>query len=130
MESSADQGLSAGCNLVLGKNGSGKSSFLTAILYVLSDRFNGISKQQKRSMLNNIAQQASSTQQRQRAAARAQNEGPAGAVKHNIDQTHTYWVEVTLDNSQNRIPFRANELTVRKSYNCNTDREEYHLNGQ
>jgi structural maintenance of chromosome 3 (chondroitin sulfate proteoglycan 6) len=45
MESSAEKGLSAGCNLILGKNGCGKSSFLTAILYVLSDRFNGVSKQ-------------------------------------------------------------------------------------
>lgn len=39
-------------------------------------------------------------------------------------------MEVTLDNSQNRIPFRASELTVRKAYNCHTDREEYHINGQ
>jgi len=87
-------------------------------------------------MLNNIAQQASSSQLRQRATARLQNDtsGPAGAAKHNAagtqDQSHTYWVEVTLDNSQSRIPFRANDLTVRKSYNCNTDREDYHLNGQ
>lgn len=55
MESSAELGLSKGCNLILGKNGSGKSSFLTAILYVLSDKFAGTTKQQKRSMLNNIA---------------------------------------------------------------------------
>jgi len=89
MESSGDQGLSAGCNLILGKNGSGKSSFLTAVLYVLSDRFSGVSKQQKRSMLNNIAQQASGSQQRQRATARQPNapsapggSGPSAAAKH------------------------------------------------
>lgn len=49
-------GLSAGCNLVLGKNGSGKSSFLNAIIYVLSDKFSSMTKHQKRGLLNNIAQ--------------------------------------------------------------------------
>ena len=48
-------GLSSGCNLVLGKNGSGKSSFLNAIIYVLSDKFSSMTKHQKRGFLNNIA---------------------------------------------------------------------------
>lgn len=39
-------------------------------------------------------------------------------------------MEVTLDNAQHRIPVQADEITLRKSYNCNTDREEYHINGQ
>jgi structural maintenance of chromosome 3 (chondroitin sulfate proteoglycan 6) len=56
LETSAATGLSPGCNLVLGKNGSGKSSFLNAIIYVLSDKFTNTSKQQKRRLLNNIAQ--------------------------------------------------------------------------
>jgi structural maintenance of chromosome 3 (chondroitin sulfate proteoglycan 6) len=56
LETSAATGLSAGCNLILGKNGSGKSSFLNAIIYVLSDKFTNMSKQQKRGLLNNIAQ--------------------------------------------------------------------------
>ena len=47
--------LSQKCNLVLGKNGSGKSSFLKAIIYVLSDRYSNWTKQQKRGLLNNIA---------------------------------------------------------------------------
>lgn len=54
--SAANLGLSPGCNLVLGKNGSGKSSFLNAIIYVLSDKFSSMTKHQKRGLLNNIAQ--------------------------------------------------------------------------
>ena len=56
MESAAGTGLNSGCNLVLGKNGSGKSSFLNALIYVLSDKFTSMTKQQKRGFLNNIAQ--------------------------------------------------------------------------
>jgi structural maintenance of chromosome 3 (chondroitin sulfate proteoglycan 6) len=94
------------CNLVLGKNGSGKSSFLKAIIYVLSDRYSNWTKQQKRGLLNNIAQQTSGK------------------------GSHTYWVEITLDNSQHRIPFNATAISIRKSYNCDTDREDYQINGQ
>ena len=94
------------CNLVLGKNGSGKSSFLKAIIYVLSDRYSNWTKQQKRGLLNNIAQQTSGRGSR------------------------TYWVEITLDNSQHRIPYNATEIAIKKSYNCETDREDYHINGQ
>jgi len=36
---------------------------------------------------------------------------------------------VTLDNSSHRVPYNAKEITVRKSYNCSTDREDYLLNG-
>jgi len=41
-----------------------------------------------------------------------------------------YAVEVVLDNSERRIPVDTAELTVRKSYNTSTDREDYHLNGK
>ena len=39
-------------------------------------------------------------------------------------------MEVTLDNSQHRIPVQAEEIRLRKQYNCNTDREEYQINGR
>jgi len=44
--------------LILGKNGSGKSSLLHAILWVLSDKYGShFPKSQKRALLNSIAQQ-------------------------------------------------------------------------
>ena len=33
-----------------------------------------------------------------------------------------------LDNTHRRIPIDSSEITVRKSYNTTTDREDYHLN--
>ena len=120
-------GLNKGCNLIVGKNGSGKSSFLKAIIYVLSDRYSDYTKQQKRGLFNNIAQQTSNSQQRQKSRA-AKSDGTA-AKNQKVDP-NTYWVEVTLDNSQHKIPHNATEIVVRKSYNCDTDREEYQMNGQ
>jgi chromosome segregation ATPase len=43
---------------------------------------------------------------------------------------NTYAVEVVLDNSGGKIPVDSQELTIRKSYNCDTDKEEYHLNAK
>jgi chromosome segregation ATPase len=43
---------------------------------------------------------------------------------------HTYYAEVTLDNTSRRIPLESDLLTVRKTYNTQTDREDYLLNGK
>ena len=67
-------------------------------------------------MLNNIAQQTSTSQQRKKSL--------------NQDDPNTYWVEIALDNSLRKIPYKADEIVLRKSYNCNTDREEYHVGSQ
>jgi len=130
--SSGELCLNSGCNLILGKNGSGKSSFLKAIMYVLSDRYSNLTKQQKRGLLNNIAQQTSVSQQRQRSRTQmnAAASGAGGAAKSQRMDASIYWAEVTLDNTQHRIPHNAKEITLRKSYNCDTDREDYHMNGQ
>lgn len=88
-------------------------------------------------MLNNIVQQTSVSQQRQRtkkATAEgievAAKKGPAEANKsQHAHDVNAYWVEVTLDNSNHRIPFAAKEIVLRKLYNCDTDREDYTING-
>lgn len=41
-----------------------------------------------------------------------------------------YTVEVTLDNSKFKIPIDAANITIRKTYNCDTDKEDYYLNGK
>ena len=37
---------------------------------------------------------------------------------------------MTLDNSKRRVPVEADDLVVRKSYHCQTDKEDYHINGK
>jgi structural maintenance of chromosome 3 (chondroitin sulfate proteoglycan 6) len=41
-----------------------------------------------------------------------------------------YAVEVTLDNTLSKIPVEAKELIVRKTYNVDTDKDDYYLNGK
>ena len=103
--------LSQSINAFVGENGSGKSSLLKAITFVLTDNYIGLTKQEKRGLLNNLAMQASLTQRQDRATA------------------HTYWVEVVLDNRELKIPIDAAEVAIKRTYHCSTDREEYHVNG-
>ena len=49
---------------------------------------------------------------------------------NNGQDIHSYFVEIILDNTGRRIPVEADELTIRKSYNTQTDREDFLLNGK
>lgn len=108
--------LSQSCNLIVGKNGCGKSSFLKAITYVLSDRYSKLTRDQKRGMFNKIS---------------LQNLGNSRQVRHkDAGDPNSFWVEITLDNSLNKIPFNASEINLRKTYKRDTDREDFKINGQ
>lgn len=87
------------------------------MIFALSDKFKHLSKQEKRRMLHEGSQQAN--RQPNGAARQAQRPDP-----------QSYLVEVTLDNSDRRVPFEADDLVVRKVYHCQTDREDYYINGQ
>ena len=50
--------------------------------------------------------------------------------KNKPEDTHVYWVDVTIDNTQKQIPHDSDEITIRKSYNCNSDTEKYYINGE
>jgi len=89
--------LSKGCNLILGLNGCGKSNFLQAIIFALSDHFKSKSKQDKRKLLH---------------------EGLSRVRNSAGNDTSAFSVEVALDNTERRIPVEADELVVRKSYNA------------
>ena len=102
--------LSPHLNILVGKNGFGKSSLLKAISFVLSESQMTLSKAEKRSYLNNLALQESGSRQRRAEA-------------------HTYWVEVTLDNSQRRFPIDSQEVKIKRQYNIATDAENHFLNG-
>ena len=74
-----------------------------------------MTKQEKRKLLHE------GLSQRSQQSADA-NLGDRPQVDH-----HTYIVEVTLDNSARQIPFEADDLVVRKTYNTKSDREDVYV---
>eukprot|EP01046_Picozoa_sp_COSAG06_P022569 COSAG06_NODE_1757_length_8456_cov_13.708867_3_plen_153_part_00 len=70
--------LSPGCNVVVGRNGAGKSNFFAAIRFVLGDIFTNLRAEERQQLLH---------------------EGAGLAVM-------TAYVEVIFDNGDNRFPVR------------------------
>ncbi|XP_071792675.1 structural maintenance of chromosomes protein 3-like [Asterias amurensis] len=73
-------------NVVVGRNGSGKSNFFYAIQFVLSDEFNNLRPEQRQSLLH-------------------EGTGP---------RVISAFVEIVFDNSDNRIPIEKEEVTLRR----------------
>jgi structural maintenance of chromosome 3 (chondroitin sulfate proteoglycan 6) len=71
--------LDPGCNVVVGRNGAGKSNFFAAIRFVLGDIFTNLRADERQQLLH---------------------EGAGLAVM-------TAYVELIFDNSDNRFPVRA-----------------------
>jgi len=84
-------------NVIVGRNGSGKSNFFQAIRFVLSDMFSNMRGEDRQSLLH---------------------EG-AGASLLNA------YVEIIFDNSDGRFPIEKEEVVLRRSIGAKKD--EYHL---
>lgn len=86
-------------NVIVGRNGSGKSNFFAAIRFVLGDQYNNLlSRQDRQSLLH---------------------EGSGSAVM-------TAYVEVIFDNSDERFPTNTPEVILRRTIGQKKD--EYSLN--
>ena len=85
---------------------------ILAVIFALSDKFKYVKKQEKRAMLHE-----------------GSNSNANQGLRRQSDP-QSYVVEVTLDNSNRRIPIEAEDLIVRKTYHCQTDREDYYINGK
>jgi len=85
-QTSLDEDFSPGTNIVVGFNGSGKSNFFQAILFVLSDQFSSLRAETRKALLH---------------------EGAGQAVL-------TAYVEVILDNSDRRIPVEGDQVSIRR----------------
>ena len=77
--------LSPQCNVVVGRNGAGKSNFFAAIRFVLGDIFTNLRAEERQQLLH---------------------EGAGLAVM-------TAYVELVFDNSDNRFPVRSNGVAPR-----------------
>ncbi|XP_071947976.1 structural maintenance of chromosomes protein 3-like [Antedon mediterranea] len=73
-------------NVVVGRNGSGKSNFFYAIQFVLSDEFSNLRPEQRQSLLH-------------------EGTGP---------RVISAYVEIVFDNSDNRLPIDKDEVTLRR----------------
>ncbi|KAF8073454.1 structural maintenance of chromosome protein 3 [Lyophyllum atratum] len=85
-------------NVVVGRNGSGKSNFFAAIRFVLSDAYTSMSKEERQALLH---------------------EGVTVAT------TMSAYVEIVFDNSDNRFPTGHEEVTLRRTIGLKKD--EYSL---
>ncbi|PIK61921.1 putative structural maintenance of chromosomes protein 3 isoform X2 [Apostichopus japonicus] len=80
-------------NVVVGRNGSGKSNFFYAIQFVLSDEFNNLRPEQRQSLLH-------------------EGTGP---------RVISAFVEIVFDNSDNRIPIDKDEVVLRRVIGAKKD---------
>lgn len=85
-QTSLSEDFSPGTNVVVGFNGSGKSNFFNAILFVLSDQYTNLRAESRKALLH---------------------EGAGQAVL-------TAFVEVILDNTDRRIPVENAQVSIRR----------------
>ncbi|EMD37508.1 hypothetical protein CERSUDRAFT_114149 [Gelatoporia subvermispora B] len=85
-------------NVVVGRNGSGKSNFFAAIRFVLSDAYTSMSREERQSLLH---------------------EGVS------VTTTLSAYVEIIFDNSDNRFPTGRDEVIIRRTIGLKKD--EYSL---
>ena len=90
----------SGVNVVVGFNGSGKSNFFNAILFVISDNFGSLRAETRKSLLH---------------------EGAGSAVL-------TAFVEIVFDNADRRMPIDRDEVRVRRTIGVKKD--DYSLDGK
>jgi len=94
------QDFDQGVNVIVGYNGSGKSNFFNAILFVISDRFGTLRNEMRKSLLH---------------------EGAGPAVL-------TAFVEIVFDNSDKRMPVDRDEVRIRRTIAAKKD--DYTLDGK
>ncbi|KAG9034704.1 Structural maintenance of chromosomes protein 3 [Tulasnella sp. JGI-2019a] len=97
-DQTAIEPFSPGHNVVVGRNGSGKSNFFAAIRFVLSDAYTAMSREERQSLLH---------------------EGVS------VTTTLSAFVEIIFDNSDGRFPTGKDEVVLRRTIGLKKD--EYSL---
>ncbi|PWN47834.1 putative SMC3 [Violaceomyces palustris] len=82
-------------NVVVGRNGSGKSNFFSAIRFVLSDAYTSMSREERQSLLHDSSTSTSTTL--------------------------SAFVEIVFDNSDNRFPTNGTEVILRRTIGLKKD---------
>ena len=93
--------LSSRHNVIVGRNGSGKTNILNAIQFVLSDEFNGLNANQRQQLVNE---------------------------SHTKQRILMAFVEIVIDNSDRRMPLELNEVIFRRQIGLKKD--QYFMNNK
>jgi structural maintenance of chromosome 3 (chondroitin sulfate proteoglycan 6) len=80
------------CNVVVGRNGSGKSNFFAAIRFVLSDAYTNMSREERQSLIHESSVNIMSA-----------------------------FVEIVFDNTDRRIPLAKDEVSIRRTIGMKKD---------
>ncbi|KAK0546817.1 Structural maintenance of chromosomes protein 3 [Tilletia horrida] len=86
---------SPGHNVVVGRNGSGKSNFFSAIRFVLSDAYTSMSREERQALLHDSSNSTSATL--------------------------SAFVEIVFDNSDHRFPTNGDEVILRRTIGLKKD---------
>jgi len=92
--------LNEGVNLVIGSNGHGKSNFLDAIIFVLTDKYSNLRQEDKKLLIH---------------------EEPG-------EETNQISVELIIENKSRRFPVDKDTVNITKIYHVNENREEILIN--
>jgi structural maintenance of chromosome 3 (chondroitin sulfate proteoglycan 6) len=97
-DQTAIEEFSPGHNVVVGRNGSGKSNFFAAIRFVLSDAYTSLSKEERQALLHDSSSSSTST-------------------------TLSAFVEIVFDNSDGRFPSSTGtgDLVIRRAVGLKKD---------
>ena len=95
--------LSNGVNAIIGANGNGKSNFLDAIIFVLTDKYQNLRQEEKKLLLH---------------------EEPDDKG----DDAEIITIELVLDNKSRRFPVDKDTVSIMKIYNAKENREELLIN--
>lgn len=107
-----------GLNLLVGRNGSGKSNFFSAIRFVLSDAYTSLSREERQALLHDGAAAASGGGG---GVGQAEGGGAAGLG----GATMSAFVEIEFDNSDGRFPTNKPTMVLRRTIGLKKD--EYQM---
>ncbi|KAL0476479.1 sudA, partial [Acrasis kona] len=99
-QSFEDEPFSPKNNVIVGRNGSGKSNFFNAIIFVLSEKYSKLKAEERQALLH---------------------EGVGKAVMN-------AFVEIIFDNSDGRLPIEKPEVSIRRTIGLKKD--EYRIDGK
>ncbi|GAA6063023.1 hypothetical protein JCM10212_001802 [Sporobolomyces blumeae] len=117
---------SPGLNLLVGRNGSGKSNFFSAIRFVLSDAYTSLSREERQALLHDGTAASGASTAGGGGGGRGGGAGGGAAAGGVLGgATMSAFVEIEFDNSDGRFPTNKPSLLLRRTIGLKKD--EYQL---